>query len=143
VPHTAESQDLATAHTPVAPRSAARPEGDGPPTLRVLLTPTPARIPRPLPLPAAAESPLPPDVTPPPVGDLGLSISSWGSDGEAPAAGARRAPRVGDSLLGFKLVAELGRGAFARVYLGEQASLANRPVALKVTLRPTREAERG
>jgi serine/threonine protein kinase/Flp pilus assembly protein TadD len=37
---------------------------------------------------------------------------------------------------------ELGRGAFARVYLAHQEALAGRPVALKVTLRPTREADR-
>lgn len=50
--------------------------------------------------------------------------------------------RVGDSFLGFQLVEELGQGAFARVFLARQESLAGRPVALKVTLRPTREAER-
>ena len=50
--------------------------------------------------------------------------------------------RVGDTFLGFQLVEELGQGAFARVFLARQESLAGRPVALKVTLRPTREAER-
>jgi eukaryotic-like serine/threonine-protein kinase len=39
----------------------------------------------------------------------------------------------GDIFLGFKLVRELGRGAFARVFLAEQADLADRPVALKVS----------
>jgi serine/threonine protein kinase/Flp pilus assembly protein TadD len=48
----------------------------------------------------------------------------------------------GDNVLGFELVEELGQGAFARVFLARQQSLAGRPVALKVTLRPTREPER-
>lgn len=41
-------------------------------------------------------------------------------------------PEVGDDLMGFHLVAELGRGAFATVYRAEQEGLANRAVALKV-----------
>jgi eukaryotic-like serine/threonine-protein kinase len=44
--------------------------------------------------------------------------------------------------LGFTLKEELGRGAFARVYLAHQESLSGREVALKVTLRATREPER-
>ncbi len=110
--------------------------------MRVSVTPTPARIARPLPLPVAAGSALSVDVTPPPVGDFELSLSSWNLNGGVAAGVTRYSPRVGDTLLGFTLVAELGRGAFARVYLAEQASLANRPVALKITLRPTHEAER-
>ncbi len=42
-------------------------------------------------------------------------------------------PRPGAAVAGFRLVLELGRGAFARVYLAEQADLAGRLVALKVT----------
>lgn len=125
---------------PPARPAVTRPDAGAPSTRRVAVTPTPARIATPLPARLALESPLPPEVTPPPASDLSVSLCSWGAGAEA--VGARRAPRVGDTLLGFKLVAELGRGAFARVYLAEQASLANRPVALKVTLRPTREAER-
>lgn len=41
-------------------------------------------------------------------------------------------PSVGSEFLGFRLLGELGRGAFARVFLAEQGSLANRPVVLKV-----------
>jgi tetratricopeptide (TPR) repeat protein len=41
-------------------------------------------------------------------------------------------PGVGDEFLGFRLRAELGRGAFARVYLAQQGELANRPVVVKV-----------
>jgi serine/threonine protein kinase/Tfp pilus assembly protein PilF len=42
---------------------------------------------------------------------------------------------VGEELFGFRLRAELGRGAFARVFLAEQAELAGRPVVLKVSAR--------
>jgi serine/threonine protein kinase/Tfp pilus assembly protein PilF len=42
-------------------------------------------------------------------------------------------PKPGQTVGGFMLVAELGRGAFARVYLAEQASLGHRLVALKVS----------
>ena len=41
-------------------------------------------------------------------------------------------PEVGSEFLGFFLLAELGRGAFGRVYLAQQGELANRPVVLKV-----------
>jgi serine/threonine protein kinase/tetratricopeptide (TPR) repeat protein len=42
-------------------------------------------------------------------------------------------PAVGDELFGFRLRHELGRGAFARVFLAEQESLAGRPVVVKVS----------
>jgi serine/threonine protein kinase/Tfp pilus assembly protein PilF len=48
------------------------------------------------------------------------------------AQGLTRWPEVGSRFLAFRLLGELGRGAFARVYLAEQGDLANRPVALKV-----------
>jgi tetratricopeptide (TPR) repeat protein len=41
-------------------------------------------------------------------------------------------PLPGETLGGFRLVAELGRGAHGRVYLAEQRSLAGRPVVLKL-----------
>jgi serine/threonine protein kinase/Tfp pilus assembly protein PilF len=44
-----------------------------------------------------------------------------------------RLPELGDSIFGFTLRRELGRGAFARVFLAEQADLARRPVVLKVS----------
>lgn len=47
--------------------------------------------------------------------------------------GAFRLPDTGDSLFGFLLGQELGRGAFARVFLAEQTDLASRPVVLKVS----------
>ena len=42
-------------------------------------------------------------------------------------------PPVGGRFLGFRLCAELGRGAFGRVYLARQGDLADRLVALKVS----------
>ncbi|HEX3150805.1 MAG TPA: protein kinase [Gemmataceae bacterium] len=41
-------------------------------------------------------------------------------------------PEVGSDFLGFRLVDELGTGAFGRVFLAWQGNLAGRPVALKV-----------
>ena len=43
-------------------------------------------------------------------------------------------PGVGETFLGFRLVAELGRGTFGKVYLARQGDLADRPVALKVAV---------
>jgi serine/threonine protein kinase/Flp pilus assembly protein TadD len=40
---------------------------------------------------------------------------------------------IGGELFGYRLCRELGRGAFARVFLAEQAGLAGRPVVLKVS----------
>jgi eukaryotic-like serine/threonine-protein kinase len=42
-------------------------------------------------------------------------------------------PRQGEGIGGFRIISELGRGAFARVYLAHEISLGNRPVALKVS----------
>ena len=58
--------------------------------------------------------------------------SAGRSQHSAPDA-ARPAPRKGEMIGGFRVVAELGRGAFARVYLAEQIELGNRLVALKVS----------
>lgn len=49
-------------------------------------------------------------------------------------------PEVGQEFLGFKLVRELGRGAFARVFLARQCDLADRPVVLKVSADTARES---
>ncbi len=51
-------------------------------------------------------------------------------------------PSVGESFCGYPLIAELGRGAFAQVYLARQPDLAQRLVVLKVTPRVTSEADR-
>lgn len=42
-------------------------------------------------------------------------------------------PEVGENFLDFVIVQELGKGAFGSVFLARQKSLANRPVALKVS----------
>ncbi|WP_235963347.1 protein kinase domain-containing protein [Tautonia rosea] len=55
------------------------------------------------------------------------------------AQGSWRYPRTGEQLAGFRIVGELGRGAFARVYLAEQENLADRQVALKVSNQPVGE----
>jgi eukaryotic-like serine/threonine-protein kinase len=55
---------------------------------------------------------------------------SPGASGHAPAPAM---PKPGQTLLGFELVDELGRGAFATVFLARQGSLADRFVALKIS----------
>ncbi len=44
-----------------------------------------------------------------------------------------RLPDVGDQVFGFRLCQRLGQGAFASVFLAEQADLAGRPVVIKVS----------
>jgi serine/threonine protein kinase/Flp pilus assembly protein TadD len=51
-------------------------------------------------------------------------------------------PAVGETFLGFRLIAELGRGAFGRVYLARQGDLADRLVALKVSAEVQAESQR-
>ena len=48
-------------------------------------------------------------------------------------------PEVGTEFLGFRLRAQLGEGAFAKVFLAQQGDLANRSVVLKVS--PTSDDE--
>lgn len=50
-------------------------------------------------------------------------------------------PSAGQTIAGFRLVEELGRGTFARVFRAEERLLADRPVALKVTRTPSREPQ--
>ncbi len=53
-----------------------------------------------------------------------------------PGAGSSqmlKLPDVDDEIFGFRLRYPLGRGAFARVFLAEQANLASRPVVLKIS----------
>ena len=61
-----------------------------------------------------------------------LPAARDGSGAAGPAA-IPSLPDVGDEFLGFRLIGELGRGSFGRVYLARQAGLADRPVVLKVT----------
>jgi eukaryotic-like serine/threonine-protein kinase len=50
------------------------------------------------------------------------------------AEGSAEIPAAGGAFLNFYLIEELGRGAFGRVFLAQQADLANRPVALKIAI---------
>jgi eukaryotic-like serine/threonine-protein kinase len=50
-------------------------------------------------------------------------------------------PEAGQTIAGFHLVEELGRGAFGRVFRAEERQLADRPVALKVTRAGSREPQ--
>jgi serine/threonine protein kinase/tetratricopeptide (TPR) repeat protein len=52
-----------------------------------------------------------------------------------------RLPEVGDVFAGFRLIGELGRGAFGRVFLARQVALADRPVALKISAELFGEAQ--
>ncbi len=49
------------------------------------------------------------------------------------AGSSLRLPDVGDEVFGFRLCRALGEGAFARVFLAEEADLAARPVVLKIS----------
>jgi|GEM_PF-6470247 len=65
-----------------------------------------------------------------------FEVSDWA--GSEPAVrewetARRTLPRVGDEVLGYRLVQELGRGAFGRVFLAEEIALAGRLVAVKVS----------
>lgn len=50
-------------------------------------------------------------------------------------------PEAGQTIAGFHLVEELGRGSFARVFLARERQLADRPVALKVARIGSREPQ--
>lgn len=73
-------------------------------------------------------------------GALGLGGGSRETARSASAPNRRGGPanplaalRSGDEIGGFRLKTELGRGAFARVFLAEEASLGDRPVVLKIS----------
>ena len=55
------------------------------------------------------------------------------NEASSPSVPGLALPTVGDELFGFRLRKPLGEGAFARVFLAEQADLAGRPVVLKVS----------
>jgi serine/threonine protein kinase/predicted Zn-dependent protease len=72
-----------------------------------------------------------------------LSLRSSVSVSPTPGGASAHAPfpEAGQTIGGFHLVEELGRGAFARVFLAQERQLADRPVALKVTRRGSREPQ--
>lgn len=59
----------------------------------------------------------------------------------APSSSSIKFPEAGQTIAGFHLVEELGRGAFARVFRAEERQLADRPVALKVARAGSREPQ--
>jgi serine/threonine protein kinase/tetratricopeptide (TPR) repeat protein len=62
------------------------------------------------------------------------SVASAEADSmPALATAGRFLPDVGTEFMGFRLIDELGTGAFAKVYLAKQGDLADRYVALKVS----------
>ncbi len=63
------------------------------------------------------------------------SAAGDGSPGRAPF------PQAGETVAGFQLVEELGRGSFARVFLARETQLADRLVALKLSRRGSREPQ--
>ncbi len=72
----------------------------------------------------------------------GLAALSGSSSRNGVGAAARPAfPEAGETIADFLLVEELGRGAFARVFLAKERELADRPVALKVSRRGSREPQ--
>jgi tetratricopeptide (TPR) repeat protein len=75
--------------------------------------------------------------TPSPPLDFGLEAppidETRDPGGTESRAKGREFPRPGEMLNRFRILSELGRGAFARVYLAEQVDLADRRVALKVS----------
>jgi serine/threonine protein kinase len=50
-------------------------------------------------------------------------------------------PEPGQDFLGYRLVSELGRGTFGRVFLAHEPAIGNRQVALKVALQGADEAD--
>ena len=63
------------------------------------------------------------------------------TDLHAPDPPADPFPEAGQTIAGFHLVEELGRGSFARVFLARERQLADRPVALKVGRTGSREPQ--
>jgi serine/threonine protein kinase/predicted Zn-dependent protease len=69
------------------------------------------------------------------------STQSYSSSTNGTTSLDRALPEAGQTIADFELVEELGRGAFARVFLAKERELADRPVALKVSRRGSREPQ--
>lgn len=52
-----------------------------------------------------------------------------------------RWPRAGHTFFGYEIIAEIGRGSFARVYRAEEISVGRRAVVIKVCEQQTNEAQ--
>lgn len=86
--------------------------------------------------PSSRPSSAPSPTNAPGSGKTGSAPVREGSSPKAAAVNTRppyQLPDVGEELFGFRLCYELGRGAFARVFLAEQVDLAGRLVVLKVS----------
>ncbi|HEV3121662.1 MAG TPA: serine/threonine-protein kinase, partial [Isosphaeraceae bacterium] len=73
--------------------------------------------------------------------DIHGLVGSHRSTAFGPIQPAIPFPEVGQTIGGFRLVEQLGRGSFARVFRAEERQLADRPVALKVALTGSREPQ--
>ncbi|MGF1581225.1 MAG: protein kinase [Gemmataceae bacterium] len=73
------------------------------------------------------------------------SESHEGSDFSSPSSywqpSAESMPDIGDCIFGFRIRQALGEGSFARVFLAEQADLAERQVVLKISQATGEEAQ--
>lgn len=78
------------------------------------------------------------------VGRYCINTEGWSSDDVMdPPTGSEPEPlSAGETLLDFLIIGQLGRGAFSRVYLARQKSLANRLVVLKISSARLPEADR-
>ena len=74
-------------------------------------------------------------------GTVPTTLSCSSPSNGAVASIGRAFPEAGETIADFVLVEELGRGAFARVFLAKERELADRPVALKVSRRGSREPQ--
>lgn len=74
-------------------------------------------------------------------GLVGSGTTSGSMALQEPSAPEVVFPLAGETIAGFRLTEELGRGAFARVFRAEERQLADRPVALKVSRTGSREPQ--
>ena len=82
----------------------------------------------------------------PTLGSIGATMTTSGQPrtrraGEDPDPDRASFPEAGETIGGFRLIEELGRGSFARVYLAQERLLADRPVALKVATAGSKEPQ--
>ncbi len=80
-------------------------------------------------------------VTPSRISDLAKRVRAAHRETGEALERAATLPAIGEEFLGFRLSEELGKGSFGKVYLAHQTNLSDRPVALKITARPNREAQ--